>query len=210
MPPRALALHDDELDREDRAVRPHGVDLDALVEHVRGPGVELARQAALGRQLARVRRNDELGHRLPDRVRPGIAEGPLGGGVELDDPPAVVGGDVAVERRLQRGEPQPLGLLPRRLGELAVGDVPPDALDLDQVALGVEDAGVGPVLPVRRAAGQLAAPLDAARRVRRGDPRHVGVVDRQVVGQDRGRNPASPARASPRASARRSAAPPRS
>ena len=98
-----------------------------------------------------MRRHDELGHRLADRVGARIAEGPLGGGVELDDPPAVVGGDVAVERRLERREPQPLGLLARRLGQLAVGDLAPDALDLDEVALGVEDAGVGPVLPVRRA-----------------------------------------------------------
>ena len=96
-----------------------------------------------------VGRHHQLGHRLADRLGAGIAEGALGGGVELDDPAAVVGGDVAVERRLQRRQPQPLGLLARELGQLAVGDLAADALDLHEPALGVEDAGVGPVLPVQ-------------------------------------------------------------
>ena len=85
-----------------RPVGAHGVDLDALVEHVRRPGFELARDAADGGKLALVRGDDQLCHRLPDRLRTRVAEGPLGGGVELDDAATVVGGHVAVERRLQR------------------------------------------------------------------------------------------------------------
>ena len=91
-------------------------------------------QAAGGGELPLGRGHEELGHRLADGLRARIAEGPLGGGVELDDPPAVIGGDIAVERRLQRRQPQPLGLLARRFGELAVGDLAPDALDLEQPA----------------------------------------------------------------------------
>ena len=168
-------------------------------------------QAPGGGELALVRRHHQLGHRLADRLGAGIAEGALGGGVELDDPAAVVGGDVAVERRLQRREPQPLGLLARRLGQLAVGDLAPDALDLDELALGVEDAGVGPVLPV-----QLAV-RGAGRAIPRVLVGFSGViramcacVDRQVLRQDQVGVAHAPARASPPASGRRSAPPPRS
>ena len=157
-----------------------------------------------------MRRHHQLGHRLADRLGAGIAEGALGGGVELDDPAALVGGDVAVERRLERREPQPLGLLARRLGQLAVGDLAPDALDLDEPALGVEDAGVGPVLPVHLAVGVAAAPLDGAGRVLRRDPRQVRVVESAVLRQDQVDVAQAAWRASPPASCRCSAPPPRS
>ena len=147
LPPRSPWTID-ELDREDRAVGAHRLDLDPAVEDVGGPGGEFARFGAGGGEVAQVGRHHQLGHRLADRLGAGVAEGALGGGVELDDPAAVVGGDVAVERRLQRRETQPLGLLAAELGKLAVGDLAADALDLDEPALGVEDAGVGPVLPV--------------------------------------------------------------
>ncbi len=179
----ALALDHDDLDREQRAVGPHRVDLDPAAEDRRGAAGEAARHPAQMR-LAQVRRHDQLDHRPADRLLAGKAEGPLGGGVELHDQAVRVDADVAVERRLQRRHPQPLRLLARGLGRLAVGDLAADALDLQEPAIGIEDPGVGPLLPVPQAVGVLGAELDrVAGRFRR-DLSDVRLEGGQVLWDD--------------------------
>ena len=109
----ALALHDDEIDWEDRAVSVHCIDLDPSVEDVGGPRGDFTGAASSGGEIAYIGRHHQLGYRPADGLRARMAESALCGGVELDDPALLVSGDVAVERRFQRRQPQPLSLFAR-------------------------------------------------------------------------------------------------
>ena len=91
---------DRQLDRELGPVGAHPGDLDAPVEHHRLPGLEVARQARAV-ALAQRRRHDQLGHLAADRLVGAVAEGALGGRVELDDAAAVVHARSRVERGLE-------------------------------------------------------------------------------------------------------------
>ena len=75
--------------------------------------------------LAELRRDDQLGERPAERLVPRQAEGLLGGGVPLEDAPLVVGGDHAVERRLEHGLLARLAHLERLLGAAPVASTAP-------------------------------------------------------------------------------------
>ena len=95
---------DRELRREDRAVRTHGVDFDALAEEtsrtgtrsVLGPACERSTVCSPG-----LRRDDELGQLAPEDLVPAVPEGLLRGLVELEDEPPVIDDDDAVECRVE-------------------------------------------------------------------------------------------------------------
>ena len=74
---------------------------------------ELTGAASGGSKIAHVERHHQLGYWPTDSLRARIAKSALCGGVELDNPAVLVGGDVAVERRFQRRQPQPLSLFTR-------------------------------------------------------------------------------------------------
>jgi hypothetical protein len=54
--------------------------------------------------LSQLFRHDELGELAAERLLPTIAEGSLGGGIELTDDAAMVDRDERVECRVQHGE----------------------------------------------------------------------------------------------------------
>ena len=91
---------DGQLDGKLGPVRAHRGQLDPLAD--RRP---LSRGQVVG-QAAPVAvteggRHDQLAELAADRLAPRVAEGPLGGRVELQDLPGMVHGDDAIERRLQ-------------------------------------------------------------------------------------------------------------
>ena len=99
---RAAHARDRDLDGQRRAVGALGLELDALVEDPRPSALQQPSQAvAMG--VAPGRRNDQLGHVLPDGLGADVAEHPLGGGVELEHRPVLVDRHDRVQRRAQHG-----------------------------------------------------------------------------------------------------------
>ena len=88
--------HHHGLDRHQRPVGPHGGRLAAAPEvgAVAGPD-EVAQPAP--HLVAQRRRDDGIRHLAPEDLGAAVAEEAPGRGVELDDPPLVVGGEDAVE-----------------------------------------------------------------------------------------------------------------
>jgi hypothetical protein len=88
---------DRQLDRQDRAVGAHGLDLDAAAEEWPLAGGEMSCESPpMG--VARGRRDDELGHLTTERVATAVAEAPLRGRVPLAHAPGGIDRDDAVER----------------------------------------------------------------------------------------------------------------
>ena len=77
-----------------------------------------------------------------------------------------------------------LALAQGQLAPLALGDVAPDRLDLDQPAFAVEDAGVDPQLPMLGAIGQDRPHLHRRRRSLRGQRAQMPDVVWPVFGRD--------------------------
>jgi hypothetical protein len=78
---------------------------------------------------AQGRRDDRLGQFPAQDLGPAVAERPLGGRVELDDPPPVVDGDDAVQGGLEDGRLARFALAHRLLGLLAPDELPDLAAD---------------------------------------------------------------------------------
>ena len=78
---------------------------------------QIPRQAG-GVRGAEPRRDDQIGERAPNRLGLGVAEGSLGGRVELDHGPVGIHRDDAIEHRVQDGGLPRLALAQRRLGTL--------------------------------------------------------------------------------------------
>ena len=93
---------DRELDRELAAVGAHPGDLEAAVEDRALLGGEIAAQSPAVAPAQRGR-HDQLGHVLPDHLTGAVAEGALGGRVEVDHAALVVHRDHRVERRVEHG-----------------------------------------------------------------------------------------------------------
>ena len=98
----ALDPRDRELDRELAPVGTHGGQLDAAVEQRALAGLDVAREPAAMR-VAQVLRHDQGAQLGADRLAARIAEGPLGGGVELEHAAGVIHGYDAVQRGGQHG-----------------------------------------------------------------------------------------------------------
>src|SRR5690606_16849191 len=92
--------HDAELAGKLAAVRAHGRELDAAPNDARAAGFDIAPETGLvARAVAR--RHDGLADGPADHRLARVAEDALGGLVEGEDAPAVVGGDDRVERGLE-------------------------------------------------------------------------------------------------------------
>ena len=90
---------DGQLDRKDRTVGPHPVDLQAPVQAARHAGAQVPAQAS---PMVRPKlfRDDELGELPAKRLLPTVAERAAGRGVELEDAAPLISQDHAVQRRV--------------------------------------------------------------------------------------------------------------
>ncbi len=84
------------------AILAHGAQYEAAAQHHLLPGLKVAGQPTVV-LLAQVRRNDQLGGGLPERLGARVAKGALGGRVELANMTARIDGDDAIRRRIQNG-----------------------------------------------------------------------------------------------------------
>ena len=110
---------DREFDRQLAAVLAHRSQLEAAVEHLRLARGEVAGQRATV-PLAKVGRHDQLRQLLSDRLHGAVAEGALGGRIELNDLALAVHGHDAVERGVYDGCLARFALPDGLLGEQAL------------------------------------------------------------------------------------------
>ena len=125
--PSSAHPRDGQLDGELGPVGPPGGQLDPPAQDRALARGQVVRQpAAVG--LALIRRDDQLGELGADGAVARIAEDPLGGRVELDDPAQVIHGDDGVQRRLQDGR-----LAGGEPADRQVGEPPQRGLARDRV-----------------------------------------------------------------------------
>ena len=119
-----VRARDGQLDGEGAAVGAHGGELDRVADDPPGAGVHVALQAAAMVLAQGTGRDHDLRELAADHLLGAVAEGRLGGRVDLDDVPAAVHRDDAVEGGVEDRRLARLALVHAALGAAALGKLP--------------------------------------------------------------------------------------